>query len=259
MTALLRHVAAVAALSATAILGSGCDLLEALENEVDGTTLVQLMVTHHATPEDGRFPDLSDGELRTFETDEGWTVFLQTGYVTTSHATLGNCNGATVDFDPYWGPLPENIGHQDLDLFSFAAAEVESGQYCELSVEYGPFVATPEAAGRTDMGEHRADVEGNTYFFKGVAQKGDVAVDFELSSNAIIDVDLDMSQVMNGGPLHVRADEAFPIDLTLSKTYDRLFDGIDFETAEDEDLEGNIMAMLELETRIAFGTRVSAN
>ena len=41
----------------------------------EGTTLVQLMVTHNATPEDGRFPDLSDGdELRTFETDEGWIL-----------------------------------------------------------------------------------------------------------------------------------------------------------------------------------------
>ncbi|MEX1363423.1 MAG: hypothetical protein AB1Z98_09875 [Nannocystaceae bacterium] len=259
MTAFIRTLAATVALSSTALFGTGCDLLDAFNDE--GTTLVQLMVTHHSTPEDGQFPDLSagEGDLRTFETDEGWTIYLQTAYVTTTQASLGSCGGAEVDFDSHWGALPENLGSTDLDLKSFGAVEVEAGSYCTLTVEYGPFVPSADAAARAhDMGEHRSDVEGSTFFFKGVAQKGDASIDFELSSNQAVQVDVDLSSVVNGGPLVIDADEAFPIDLTLSKTYDRFFDGVDFEGTSDEDLSANILAVLELETRVAYGTRVAA-
>lgn len=251
-----RKIAATAALLATTVVSGGCDLLNVFEGE--GSTLVQLLVTHHATPRDGSFPDLSDGgEARTFDTDEGWTIYLRTAFVTTSDATLHACNDGSVDFDPYWGPLPENIGHQDLDLLSFAAVEVEAGQYCSMTVEYSAFEAT-ENSDLQPMGEHREKVQGATFYFEGAAMKGDLSVPFELRSTAPMHVDLDLSAVMNGGPLSVTANEAFPIDLTLSKTYDRLFDGIDFESATTEDLTENVSAVLELETRVAFGTRVSA-
>jgi len=251
MSLFIRNLAAAAALSATAILGAGCDLLDALNDE--GSTLVQLMVTHHATPQDGQFPDLSDGELRTFDNDEGWTVFLQTALVTTSHATLRECSGGSIEFDSYWGPLPENIGAADLDLLSFAAVEVEAGQYCDMTVEYGPF--TPTAEGMQNV---KDELDGATYYFKGVAQKGELSIDFELTGSEITSVDLDISTVMRGGPLAISADEPFPVELTLSKTYDRFFDGVDFESASTEDLNANIMAMLEFETRVSFGTRVAA-
>jgi len=251
MSLFIRNLAAAATLSATAILGAGCDLLEALNDE--GSTLIQLMVTHHATPQNGQFPDLSDGELRTFDNDEGWTVFLQTALVTTSHATLHACQGESIEFDSYWGPLPENIGAADLDLLSFAAVEVEAGQYCDMTVKYGPF--TPTAEGMQNV---KDELDGATYYFKGVAQKGELSIDFELSGSEITSVDLDISTVMHGGPLAISADEPFPVELTLSKTYDRFFDGMDFETASIEDLNANIMATLEIETRVSFGTRVAA-
>lgn len=256
MSALIRTFAAAAALSSTALFGSGCDLIDVFNEE--GTTLVQLMVTHHATPENGQFPDLSDGELRTFETDTGWTVYLQAAYVTTTHATLRDCSGGAVDFDAHWGSLPENLGSTDLDLHSFGAVDVEAGDYCELTVEYGPYVASGEAARNYDMGDHRDNVEGSTFFFQGVAQKGDLTIDFEITGNQPIVVDVDLSSVMGGGPLVVDADEAFPIDLTLSKTYDRFFDGVEFDGITDEDLRNNVAAVLELETRVNHGTRVAA-
>lgn len=257
MSAFIRTFAAAACLSSAALFGSGCDLLDAFNEE--GTTLVQLMVTHHATPEGGQFPDLSDGELRTFETDEGWTIYLEAAYVTTTRATLHECSGAAVDFDAHWGSLPENLGGTDLDLQSFGAVDVEAGSYCELTVEYGPYVPSNDPAARSyDMGDHGESVEGSTFFFQGVAQKGDVTVDFEITGNQTVAVDVDLSTVMQGGPLVVDADEAFPVDLTLSKTYDRFFDGIDFDGSTDEDLAANVTAVLELETRVNYGTRVAA-
>ncbi len=251
-----RHLVAAAALSFTAVFGAGCDLLEAFENE--GTTLVQLMVTHHATPEAGMFPDLTNGDARTFETDEGWTVSLRTAFVTTSSATLHECSGGSADFDAFWGQLPESFTNTDLELSSFAAVEVEAANFCSMTVEYGPYTSSEELARQHDMGEHGDKVRGATYYFEGVASKGDLAIDFELTGTGTAVVDLDLSHVMNGGPLAISADEAFPVDLTLSKTYDRFFDGVDFEGYDAEDMDANIMAILELESRVAFGTRVIA-
>lgn len=253
-----RHFAAAAALSFTTVFGAGCDLIEAFQNEQAGTTLVQLMVTHHATPRDGVFPEVNLGDAATFDTDEGWTVSLRTAFVTTAHASLQECNGGEVDFDLFYGPLPEDINADDLDLLSFAAVEVEASSYCGMTVEYGPFVADEGATRSFDMGDAAAKVRNATYYFEGVARKGDVSVDFELTGNGTAEADLDLSHVMNGGPLRISADEAFPVDLTLSKTYDRFFDGVDFSSFDSADLDANIMAVLGLETRVAFGTRVEA-
>jgi hypothetical protein len=251
-----RTFAAAAALSFTAVFGAGCDLIEAFQN-AKGSTMVQLLVTHHATPENGTFPSLQVGEAATFETDEGWTVSLRKAYITTAHATLHTCSGGAVDFESFNGPLPENINGEDLDLLTFAGVEVEASSFCSMTVVYGPFVADEETARAYAMGEDASKIRNATYYFQGVAHKGEVAVEFELSGNDTAAVDLDLSRVMNGGPLRISADEPFPVDLTLSKTYDRFFDGVDFASFDRADVEANVMAVLELESRVSFGTRVA--
>jgi hypothetical protein len=248
---------AAAALSFTTLFGAaGCDLIEAFKNE--DTTLVQLMVTHHSTPENGTFPSLSVGDAATFETDEGWTVSLRSAYITTADASLHGCSGNSVEFESFRGPLPEDINAEDLDLLTFAGVEVEAGSFCGMTVEYGPFVADDETARDYQIGDDANKIRNATYYFEGVAHKDGVSVDFELTGNGSVSVDLDISAIMNGGPLKISAQEPFPVDLTLSKTYDRFFDGVDFSTSDSEDMNANIMAVLELETRIAFGTRVEA-
>jgi hypothetical protein len=253
-----RTLAAAAVLSFTAAFGSGCDLIEAIKGEANGSTLVQLLVTHHATPENGSFPSLEIGDAATFETDEGWTVSLRTAYITTAHATLHECSGGSVDFEAFNGPLPEDINAEDLDLLTFAGVEVEASSFCSMTVEYGPFVADDATARAFEMGEDASKIRNATYYFEGVARKDGVAVEFELTGNGTAAVDLDLSSVVNGGPLRITADEAFPVDLTLSKTYDRFFDGVDFSSFDSADMDANIMAVLELESRITVGTRVAA-
>jgi hypothetical protein len=253
-----RTVAAAALLSFTTVFGAGCDLIEAFQNGGKGTTLVQLMVTHHATPENGTFPSLSVGDAATFDTDEGWTVSLRAAYITTASATLHECSGGTVDFDAFRGPLPEDINGEDLDLLTFAGVEVGADTFYGMTVEYGPFVADDETAREYDMGDDANKVRNATYYFEGVARKGDVSVEFELTGDGTASSDLDLSTIMNGGALRISADESFPVELTLSKTYDRFFDGVDFSSFDPADMDANIMAVLELESRVVFGTRVEA-
>lgn len=233
---------------------TGCDLLEQIEGERSAT--LQVHVTHHATPQAGVFPDRGDdGEFRTFDTDEGWTVTLQEAFVVTASATLVACDGTTVALSPYWGTLPENITDTDLGLFSFGGTELEPADYCSVRVEYGPY--TPgEADSQFEMPEDEHALDGATAYVRGFAQKGDEMVVFSLRASDRITVEIDL-QGEDGGPLHVTGEEPFPVELTLSKTYDRFFDAVDFTTLDEADLAANMMAVLGAETRVSTGTRVN--
>ena len=59
-------------------------------------------------------------------------------------------------------------------------------------------------------------------------------------------------------PVRVTGDEDFPVELTLAKTYDRLFDGIDFGAADEADLialDGNPLTEIEAVKRVRFVMR----
>lgn len=233
---------------------TGCDVLEGLEGERSAT--VQMHVTHHATPEGGIFPDRGDeGEFRTFETDEGWSVTLQEAFVVTASATLIACDGSSIPLALYWGALPENITDTDLGLFSFGGVEVDPGDYCSVRVDYGPYAPGDVAGAPHEMPEDEDALLGATAYVRGFAQKGEEMVTFELRATDRITVEVDL-QGDDGGPLHVSGEEPFPVELTLSKTYDRFFDAVDFATLDEADLSANMMAVLGSETRVSTGTRV---
>lgn len=245
----LTAAAALTVLAATA----GCDNLF----DTESPSLLQVMVTHHATPEDGRFPDLGThlGD-REFDNDEGWTITLVEAFIVTADVEVRACDGRTITLERYWGPLPENMEAADLDLFTFAGAEVDPGQYCGITVTYGPYHPIDEVSARQhDMPSQPELMQGASFYLNGIATKGDEMVPFELRSEEAVVIDLDLRD--GDGPLVVRDEEAFPVELTLSKTYDRIFDGIDFTTASPEDLEQNILAVLEAETYVSKGTTVS--
>lgn len=235
----LTRTASVLGLLAS--FSTGCDILDDLENP---RTLVNLSVTHHATPEAGSFPDRgADGQMRTFETDDGWTVTLMKAYITTSGGSLHGCDDRELAFDPYWGPVAEDIKAQDLDVQTLAGIQVEAAQFCGISVEYGP---DPTQTAGVEFG-------GATFYLQGGASKGDVMVPFTITSNEALHVELDVSAMEAGRPLVVQGDESFPVELTVSKTYDRFFDGIDFATASEEDLQAQVASVLALETEVSLG------
>lgn len=234
---------------------TGCELLESIEGDRSAT--VQVHVTHHATPEGGVFPNRGDdGEFRVFDNDEGWTITLQEAFVVTASATLLACDGTEVPLDLYWGALPENITDSDLDLFSFGGTEVEAGDYCSIRVAYGPYTPIDErSAQQYEMPEDADALLGATAYVRGFATKGEEMAVFELRADEDIVVEVEL-QGEGGGPLHVSGEEPFPVELTLSKTYDRFFDAVDFAALTEADLQANMMAVLGAETRVTSGTRV---
>ena len=254
MPASLHPFTVVCALSASFAL-SGCDLFGL---GPEPTSLVQVLVTHHATPEDGTFPDrrsaLGDQE---FDNDTGWTVTLDEAFVVTATATLQACDGAELPVDRYWGPLPENLGAADLDAFTFGGIDVAPGSYCSISVTYGPYEAPAETTRMHEMPDDEDALRGATFYLAGFARRGDETVEFELTTSERLVIDLPI-EAEDGGPLEVSGEEPFPLELTLSKTYDRLFDGIDFATAPTAELSANALAVLALETRLSAGTVVAA-
>lgn len=239
--------------STAALLTTGCDNLFGLGSE---TSLLQVMVTHHATPEDGAFPTkrtaLGDS---VFDNDEGWHVTLTAAFVVTADVTLETCEGAELPLPRYWGPLPEDLNAEDLGLFAFAGTELSPGDYCGVTVTYGPFHPSAEDRQRVGKPEGADKLEGQTIYLEGFATRGTESIAFEIES----DEELVLHRPIvtdSGGPLRVSGKEPFPVDLTLSKTYDRLFDGIDFGSASQDDLKANALATLELETRLNHGAEV---
>ncbi|MFO0633470.1 MAG: hypothetical protein U0168_11530 [Nannocystaceae bacterium] len=240
----MNRLAPTALILALATVAPGCDLVEMFDDLEHPRTLVSVAVTHHATAQDGSFPYRGgDGEMRVFDTDEGWSVTLLGAYVTTTAVVLHRCDDANVDLELYRGPFAEDFRREDLDMFTLGGVDLGASSYCSATVTYGPY---PQGASMNGLDP---EVEGATFYLDGGATKGDVTVPFTLRSDAVIAVEVDLSQVQDGGPLVVHGGEDFPIELVVSKTYDRFFDAVDFEVATTEELQVQVAAALELETR----------
>ena len=102
-------------------------------------------------------------------------------------------------------------------------------------------------------------VDGTTVYMQGGATLGgDEFVQFELATPDTVVVELDISEIEGpGAPFNVAHREDFPKELLVSKTYDRFFDGIDFDTYDPAAVEARLPDVLEGQTRVSEGTLVS--
>ncbi len=239
------RLASILALATTLI--SGCELAEMFSDLDHPRTLVNVSITHHATAQQGAFPDRGgEGETRSFATDDGWNIVLVRAYFTTANVVLHACDGAKVPLDMYWGPLAEDITGRDLDMLTVGGVEVDATEFCTMDVHYGPYPDTSNFAGLDPQ------MAGATFYLEGTASKGDQMVPFEIRSDRSFDASLDMSTIANGEPLTIHGGEDYPVELALSKTYDRIFDGIDFATVSSDDLVAQVGAVLTLESRVGL-------
>lgn len=219
---------------------------------------------HAARGEDGTLPNYGDPENpRIFTNDTGWTITLVEGFVVTTSARIETCDGEAVTLGLPFGPLPEYFLDQDINVVNFAALDLDPAEYCTLIIEYGRYQSTV-AAMAEDMPfpvQDRALIEGATIYLAGYADKPDgmgglITKNFGFRSDQTVRVDLDISKLEDGEPWRIRGDEPGMRALTVLKTYDEFFKGIDFEDYDKAAVEADLPKRLAAQTGIIAGTNL---
>jgi hypothetical protein len=213
---------------------------------------VRFFASHAGTPGPDGYPVYGDAQTtRVFYNDTGWQIALHTARVTTANVHFVRCEAQTgTAIEMFWGPCPEAfIATDDLESVPLGAVSVTDGAYCTIDVSFAPFIppvdGEPHIVGGDEM------IEGNTIVISGVARRGEPPmveeVPFEIVSDASVVAHVDVSKLEGGLPVRLE-DEKFARDLTIIKTYDTFFDGIDFATATPADIEAAILTSLERDT-----------
>ncbi len=229
-----------------------------------GGELVTIFATHHATPEGDEFPLRGDDmQPRIFELEDGWELTLAESYVTIASTTLVSCSGEEHSLRMFWGPCPEDLRRADLEVLTVSGLKVPPGDYCELRVGYAPYqmpVIDEETMTRHVIPTIE-DVDGDSVFLRGIAQRGEAgeeSVPFQLENGEDFEVTLDLRDIEgSGNPLTIQRGQNFPTELTVTKTYDRFFDGVDWENFDEELLEDTIDEVLADQTRVTRGMTIS--
>ncbi len=235
---------------------AGCaDAFNAFEEE---DNLLHVFATHHATPVNGQFPDRGGDDLpRVFDNDRGWKITLSEAYVVTAGLTLIGCNGQTVGLEMYWGPCAEDMSLADLDTVTVGGRRLAVGTFCEVLVQYAPYDPNAPTGGDNKHPIPKAEeVVGASVFLNGHAENAaGERVGFTLRSQETALVRKDLSTVEDGGPLTIAQDN-LPEELTISKTYDRFFDGVDFNSYNATELTDRLTDILADQTFVSHGAGV---
>ena len=240
------------------IAGAGCDLLG------NDDTVTAINGAHHASRTDaGVLPDYGgDGEPRTFTNDLGWTITLTDGFVVTTAVRIETCDGEGVDLEMPFGPFPEYWLDLDKDVTDFARGPLKKGEYCKLIVEYGRYLADTAAmaADAPFPVDSLERIEGATLTLIGYAERDDgmggvETKSFALRSAETVNVAVSLETITSkGGRFRVAGDEQNQIDLTVSKTYDQFFAGVDFASFDPAALEADLPRLLGEQTGVIVGT-----
>lgn len=237
------------------VASPGCALVDLIDG--DPVATVRLFATHAGTRGDDGYPDYGDeGETRVFMNDTGWQLALDEVYVTTAAVHVVRCAEPTgTAIEMFWGPCPESfVATDDLESVPLGAVTVTDGEYCALDVVFGPFVPPPEGDEHIAIGNSM--IRDNTIVVIGTARRGmepnREEVRFEIVSDVELTARVDISKLEQGKPMRLH-EEHFPRDLTIVKTYDHFFDGIDFSTATEAEIEAAILAALEFDITVREG------
>jgi hypothetical protein len=230
---------------------SGCDWFA-----VDEGGQVNVFTAHHGTAVSSAFPSYgAEGISRVFTNDLGWTIRLTEAYVTTKNVELIGCDGKTTDVSLYWGPWAEDIiAIGDTLVQGIGGVTSDPSSFCNVRVSYEPFYYTEITTAGGDNTPSNAEMDGQTVLLSYVASLDGEEISGTFTTQATVVADIDTSAIVDNGPIKVAADQRVPVEITLSKTYDRFFDGIDFLTATDADIEASVIASLEMDSKATLGT-----
>ncbi|MCA9696098.1 MAG: hypothetical protein KC431_01150 [Myxococcales bacterium] len=235
--------AAAALLVPALAFSSGCDFLDQLTQK---TAVVDVFATSHGEPDEmGNLPNRNSGQL-VFVNDMGWEVFVNDAIVTTEGVTLKSCDGEGFAVEFYWGAFAEEISSiPDFDVTGLGGVRADSGEYCDLKVEFGP----------SAEGMDIADANDTTVYLAGSAVKGDTHVDFVWKTDVAFDINVDISKIKDNRPFNISDNEAVSKKLTVAKSYTAFFTGIDFDLELSQaDIDALIVDTLKTSTMAYVGT-----
>ncbi|KIG16410.1 hypothetical protein DB30_04454 [Enhygromyxa salina] len=239
-----------------AIASPGCGLVDLIDG--DPVATVRFFATHAGTLTPDGYPNYGDSQTtRVFFNDTGWQIALSEARVTTASVHFVRCQQQTgTAIEMFWGPCPEAfIATDDLESVPLGAVTVNDGVYCTIDVNFAPFIP-PEGGDEHIVGGDPM-IEGNTLVIRGVARRGEAPmieeVPFEIVSDASVVSHVDVAKLEGGLPVRLEK-ENFARDLTIIKTYDTFFDGLDFATATPADIEAAVLTSLERDTYAYDGT-----
>lgn len=245
------------ALLVAVMLGSGCELFQK-------SSQVSLAISHHGMRlESGMLPDYGPPDAaRVFSNDMGWEVTMSEAVIVTTSAQIESCDGETFAFSMPYGPLPEYQLDRDKDLIDFASATLPEGTYCTLRIEYGRYqAAAAAAADDTPYAlQGYAEIEGLTVYLAGTAEDvggmtGEVVNwGFKTANTAIVEIDI--SELDGGQPFTITGDEPGGRALTVAKTYDAFFRGLDFKSYDPAAIEASLLDVLGDQTYVLVGSQV---
>ena len=255
----IRLSAGVTAVFCGGLVAAGCDVF--------GAAAVHTVINaaHHAARgEDGKLPNYGEpNRPRIFTNDLGWTITLSEGFVVTTAAKIEPCDGEGVAMDLPFGPYPEYWLDRDVNVIDFAGVDLHADEYCNLIVEYGRYQrdVAVMAEDHPFSVQDAARIEGTTMWLAGYADKPDgkggmTTKNFGFRSDQTIIVTLDLRTLDDGGPWHITGDEPGMRNLTVVKTYDDFFSGVDFDTVDQAAFEAELPARLAKQTRVISGTSV---
>lgn len=240
------------------LVGAGCDLLG------DSETVTAINGAHHASRnEDGVLPNYGEpDEPRVFTNDLGWTITLTDGFVVTTAVRIETCDGEGVELEMPFGPFPEYWLDRDKNVTDFARGPLEAGAYCKLIIEYGRYLAdTATMAADAPFPVQSAErLEGVTLALTGFAERDDgmggvISKSFALRSSETVSVTLPLDTLgAKGGQWRISGDEANRVNLTVGKSYDLFFAGVDFEAFDQAALEAELPRLLAEQTSVVAGT-----
>lgn len=240
--------------------GAACDLLGAQDIR---TTI---HAGHHgARIEDGTLPDYGAPEKpRNFTNDLGWRISLLDGFVVTTGVKIASCDGETHELPLPFGPLPEYWLDEDMTVTPFAAMDLPPGSYCQLVVEFGRYRGEVAAMAESEpFPVHSIEyLEGTTIMLTGRAERDDgaggvVSHFFKLRSEEIVVAALEIDELgPDKTPWEITGDEAGDKDISVLKTYDQFFKGVDFDTYDPATLEAALPRLLLENTRVIDKTAV---
>lgn len=223
----------------------------AVADETDGVVISAAVWTLAWDDEGVSYPEAGGFEV---ETDLGYRVHVESGWVLSHSVSLGPCETASAPAEASWWGLgvrtarahtgstePSTIETSRIeDLLSARDVEVSNSfpaaRYCRAHW----LLARP--TGET-AGAEGVSMENRSVLLNGTFERGGVAAGFAIDTWWPQGVLIDLPLTMDGAEHEAARRDGEPRHafVTVTRYLGRMFDGVDFEVASQDEIDGRVL------------------